>query len=97
MPSFNYESHTAKLELRVLELEDTVATLTHIVKGLNDMMGHINEMMGHYADSLGGLMLALPTVARKLPMWPVASSPASPCGAGCGCAGGLDTPSNTPQ
>lgn len=95
MPTFNYDTTTTKLELRIIELEDTVRSLTVIVKGLNDMAGHFNEMLSHYADTLGGLMLALPSVARKVPLWPVASVPYP--APGCRCAAHADTPGDTPE
>lgn len=89
------EHNHARLELRVLELEDAVATLTQVVKGLNEMSGHFNRILGHYADTLGGVVLALPHATRRLPLWPVASAPFTGC-SGCEGATPPDTPGDTP-
>ena len=72
---FDIEAHTAKLELRIMELEDTTRAIVGVIRTIGDMLSHMNEMMNHYADSLGGMMLSLPSVAHKLPLWPVASAP----------------------
>lgn len=85
---FNFEAHSAKLELRVMELEDTTRQISSILKTMSDMIGHMNEMMNHYADSLGGLMMGLPSVVSKLPLYPVQERACKPNSEGNpGCAG----------
>lgn len=89
---FSYEAHTAKLELRIMELEDTVKALALVAKTTADLISNLNEIMNHYADALGGVMLALPS---RLPLWPVGSHPA-PSQGNPGCSGYCTGPDNTP-
>jgi hypothetical protein len=96
MPTFNYETQSAKLELRVLEMEDTVAALIGVVRTMNTMLGTMNEIVNHYADHLGGLMLALPSTTSRLALWPTVASPAVPPHGGCRCAGNPDHQADTP-
>jgi hypothetical protein len=86
MPSFNYESQSTRLELRVLELEDTVAALINVVSTMHGLVGTLNDIVNSYADQLGGMMLALPSVNRKLPMWPTLAKPVIGCTPQCSCA-----------
>lgn len=74
----NYEAHSAKLELRIMELEDTTRAMTLILKTMGEMIGSMNEMMNHYADTLSAMMLQLPSVVHKLPLWPVAAKACKP-------------------
>jgi hypothetical protein len=47
---FNYEAHTAKLELRIMSLEDSVAALVGVLRTMNEMIGNLNEVSSHYAE-----------------------------------------------
>jgi hypothetical protein len=44
------------LELRVLELEDTVKVLTKVASSLNEMMGTLNEISKTHTRVLTGLL-----------------------------------------
>jgi hypothetical protein len=52
---FNYEAHTAKLELRIMSLEDSVAALVGVLRTMNEMIGNLNEVSSHYAKILGAI------------------------------------------
>lgn len=67
---FNMEAHSARLELRVMELEDTTRAMVGVLKTMNEMIGNFNEMLNHYADSFSALMLGMPSVINKLPLFP---------------------------
>lgn len=83
--------YDTRLELRVLELEDTVGALTGVVQTMSEMLGALNQIAGHYADNFAILAQALPGVPRRIPLWPVAAVPyPSPLGAEPG-----DTPGDT--
>lgn len=47
--------HTARLELRVMELEDAVKLLTGVAQTMNDMLGHLNEVNKTHTRLLGVL------------------------------------------
>lgn len=70
---FDIESRQAKLELRILELEDTVASLTRIARSLHEMLTDSTISATDYAARLGGLLLTLPSTAPKR-MWPTIAS-----------------------
>jgi uncharacterized coiled-coil protein SlyX len=63
--------HDTRLELRVLELEDTVAALTGVVQTMSEMLGALNQIVEHYADNFTNLAQALPGIPRRIPLWPV--------------------------
>jgi hypothetical protein len=81
---FDIEARSARLELRIMELEDTSRALVGVVRTMNDMLGQINEMMGHYADALGVMVLGLPSAVHRLPLWPVAARSCRPPGVATG-------------
>ena len=80
--------HNTRLELRVLELEDTVGALTGVVRTMSEMLGALNQIAEHYADNFSNLAQALPGIPRRIPLWPVAA--VEPPGAETG-----DTPGDT--
>ena len=84
---FNLEAHSARLELRVMELEDTTRAISGILKTMTAMIGSMNEMMNHYADSLGGLMMGLPSVVTKLPLFPIQEKSCRPNTSTLHCCG----------
>ena len=53
---FNYEAHSAQLELRIMSLEESVTGLVDVLKTMNDMIGNLNEISSLYAEFLGGLV-----------------------------------------
>jgi hypothetical protein len=85
----------AALELRILELEDTVAALARITGTIVEMTGKLNEIADHYVTTLAGLMIAIPQEAayRALPL--LASSHRS-FGAAGGGGDGHNGPVQTP-
>lgn len=100
-PTFNHESNSARLELRIMELEDTVAAVVGVIRTMSGLVSTLNEITNHYADTLGGLILALPTTAHKIPFWPVqATSRADKvpqCNPLCRCADPLTPPNESPN
>ena len=60
---FDLEHHQTRLELRILELEDTVATLSRIARTLHEAITGTLDTVHTHADRIGGLILALPTTA----------------------------------
>jgi hypothetical protein len=52
------------LELRVLELEDSIEALTHITATIVEMLGKLNEIADHYTDTLAHLMVSIPHPSR---------------------------------
>lgn len=95
---FEHTSQTARLELRILELEDTVCALASITANIVEMTGKLNEIAEHYTNTLLGLIQNMPSEAltraqNLLPLPPYAT--AGDCGAGhqsapnmppsCGC------------
>lgn len=95
---FHHDSDTARLELRILELEDTVRVLTSITASIVEMTGKLNEIAEHYTNTLLGMIASMPQEAltraqNLLPSPPYAQ--AGDCGAGhqsapnmppsCGC------------
>lgn len=79
----------ARLEIRVLELEDTVAAMAIILSTMTEMLGKVNQIASHCADTILGVTGSIPgAVERSLPLWPVASHPyaeGGPCGGPKGC------------
>ena len=61
---FFHSSTDTNLELRVLELEDTVEALTHITATVVEMVGKLNEIADHYATALGHLVSSIPAQAH---------------------------------
>lgn len=77
-----------RLELRVLELEDTVAMMATILGTMSEMLGALNGIVTHYADAFTERVTELPTQARDaLPFWSQ-----NDCTGGCSCAKPEDTP-----
>lgn len=92
---YNTTHGDTQLELRVLELEDTVATLCKIVSTMNSMIGTLNEAVSTYADTLGGLVLSLPSTVRKSLIWPTVAALAEPgCGRACPDCAPTDKPTD---
>ena len=64
---------TESMELRILELEDTVKLLAQVAGSLNDMMGTLNEITKVHTKVLGNVLSALgaPDDAKDedLPPW----------------------------
>lgn len=71
---FDIEHHHAKLELRVMELEDIVATLTRIARMLHEALTGTLDTAHAHADRIAGLILALPTTAAH-PIFRVYQNP----------------------
>lgn len=96
---YDTEYRGTELEVRILGIEDTLATLSKITRTLAEMTGNLTEIMGHTADSLGGLILALPSTTRRH-LWSVGASSAMAGDSGAGtCCGGCasqDPLPNTP-
>lgn len=101
MPTFNYESQSARLELRIMELEDTMVAVIGVIKTMNEMLGTLNEITNHYADTLGGLLLRLPSTVHKIPFWPVQATSIAdkitPCNPLCRCAESPNPPNEPPK
>lgn len=70
---FDIEHRQAKLELRILELEDTVATLIRILRTTHEMLQDTTLAATDYAARLGGMLLHLPSTAPRQ-MWPTIST-----------------------
>lgn len=86
---FDAERHGARLELRLLELEDTVHALTGIVGTMTDMLHRLNGITSHYVGTVTALTLTLPRADRpsQPPPTPVLAEPgAGRCGGDCACA-----------
>jgi hypothetical protein len=88
---YSSTNETARLEIRVLELEDTVAAMASIIGTMTEMLGKVNQIAGHCADTILGVTGSIPgAVERSLPLWPVASHPYGEkdphrCATGCPC------------
>jgi uncharacterized coiled-coil protein SlyX len=73
-----------KLELRVMELEDTVALLSRIIHTMNQMLGNLNQITAKQTDMISEVIAALPEGSLPCP---------SPNPQNCGsCANDDDTP-----
>jgi len=73
------ERDGARLELRVLELEDTVAAMARIIGTMTDMLGGLNKIASHYADTVAALMpMPVPQAIRPTGQ--------GRCGGTCACA-----------
>lgn len=77
----------AHLELRVLELEDTVTAMTRVIGTMADMLSGLNGIAAHYADTVAAL-LPLPAVRQLRPPATevLGESGAGRCGGECACA-----------
>jgi len=73
--------HQARLELRILELEDTSRGIVSILATLNDMVGTLNRALETTAHTLHGLASALPRNAPSLPLWPTTATTTTPTSA----------------
>ena len=81
---YDAEGDGMRLELRVLELEDTVAALTRVVGTMTELLGGLNRIAAHYADTVRTLLPLPGTLPDAEP--PVLLLGPEP-GAGC-CGGG---------
>jgi hypothetical protein len=61
---------TKHLELRVLELEDTVQLMANIIGSMNQMMKDLNEITGIHTEMIRNTGKALTVVPRALSLWP---------------------------
>ena len=50
---------TARLELRLMELEDTVRLLTVVAQTMNDMLGNLNEVNKLHTTLIQGVLTRL--------------------------------------
>ena len=61
---------TARLELRVMELEDTVRLLTTVAQTLNEMLGNLNEVATLHTQLISGVLERLGDAKDDdLPPW----------------------------
>jgi uncharacterized coiled-coil protein SlyX len=49
-----------KMELRIMELEDTVALLSRIIHTMNQMLGNLNDITSRQTDMIANIIAALP-------------------------------------
>ena len=88
---FTAECDNTRLEIRVLQLEDTVAAMASIIGTMTEMLGKISQITDYCAETILGVTGAIPgTIQRVFPPWPVASQPGaeetpSPCANSCPC------------
>lgn len=89
---FDLNRHSARMELRVLELEDSVAAISRILATMTGMLGDLNRIATHYADTVSSLMPALPARSALPPPYRVGGEPgAGRCpGGGCACGAAPD-------
>ena len=80
--------NNARLELRVMELEDAVAAMSRVIAVMTDMLGGLNKIAAHYADTVASMM-PLPSVGSSVPP-PPSQVPgefgAGRCNGDCACA-----------
>ena len=92
---FSVERNDARLELRLLELEDTVAVMAQVVGMMGEMLGRLNEVAAHYADTVSSLLPLLPRDAPQ-PVPLVSGEPgAGRCAGDCACAADDGLPDGT--
>ena len=84
---YDIEHRQSRLELRVMELEDTVATLSRIVRAAHEMLADTLSPAHEYAIRLGGLLLSVPSTSPVRKMWPTVASPGGGCCGGCANTG----------
>jgi hypothetical protein len=98
---FDIAYRQTQLELRILELEDTVATLSQLARTLQSALTETTLAATDWATRAGGLVLALPSTAPRH-LWPTLATTVHPEGSGTatchptacpGCA--TDTPPPT--
>ncbi len=83
------------LELRVLELEDTVSLLATIMGTMTEMLGRLNEITGHYADTVLGALPGPPeALLARFPFTPAMTTPTACRDCTCATSGAKaeDTP-----
>lgn len=80
---FDLNRNQCQLELRVLELEDSVALMSRVIGTITEMLGGLNRIAAHYADTVQS-MLPVP-VPRGV--WPPADRVNAEPGAGGICPG----------
>lgn len=51
--------NTARLELRIMELEDSVKLLTAVAQTMNEMLGNLNEVSRLHTTLLQGVLTRL--------------------------------------
>ena len=60
---------TKHLELRVIELEDTVRLMANIIGSMNQMMKDMNEILGIHTEMIRTPGQALTVLPRALSLW----------------------------
>jgi hypothetical protein len=69
---FTAKYDDTRLEIRVLELEDTVAMMASIIGTMTEMLGKISQITDHCAETILGVTGAIPgTIQRAFPSRPV--------------------------
>lgn len=69
---FDYEAHSAKLELRIMELEDTTKAMVNVLKTMNEMLSSLGDMVNQWA------LMTMPSVFSKLLPTETPTTPTSP-------------------
>lgn len=85
---FDLNRHNARMELRIMELEDSVAALSRIIGTMTEMLGGLNRIAAHYADTVTGMLpIPVPHHVRPPAVTMVPGEPgAGSCGGACACA-----------
>ena len=90
----NLDRNDTRLELRVLELEDTVRAMASILGTMSEMLGHLNQIAGHYADTVVSAVATIPDTARRMLPLTHAEGPEKSCTGGCCGANGACSPTD---
>lgn len=90
---YSHRSDTSELEVRLLDIEQSVESLSRIVAMMTEMLGRLNVIAAHYADHALG---ALPSPVQRMIHSTIPSYAPGPTGhdtghpqtpsTGCGCA-----------
>ena len=90
---YTHRTETSELDIRLLNIEQSVEALTKIVATMTDMLGTLNLIAAHYADHA---LEALPSPVQRMIHSSIPSYAPTPTGhdtgyaqtpsTGCGCA-----------
>ena len=95
---FDISRQNARMELRIMELEDSVAAMTKIIGTMTDMLAGLNRIAAHYADTVQA-MLPLPAVSqlRAPAVIMTGDNGAGSCRGDCPCAAADDEEEQRPE
>lgn len=80
---YTHRTERSELEVRLLNIEQSVESLTRIVATMTDMLGKLNLIAAHYADHA---LEALPSPVQRMIHSSIPSYAPTPTGHDTGCA-----------